>query len=78
VWLKARVTSEQGIATGWMFYSLDGRQYIPIGKPAPIDREWFEGAKYALFSYTQKEKAGGTASFNWFRYAHDGPVEGER
>lgn len=72
IWLRAEVKLEQGEAVGYTYYSLDGKHFKPWGTPFPIVRAWFEGTKYALFSFNT-DGNGGIADFNWFRYKHDGP-----
>jgi len=51
-------------------YSLDGREWIPIGRPAPMSYTMphFMGYRFALFCYATRE-AGGHADFDYYRVA---------
>jgi arabinoxylan arabinofuranohydrolase len=49
------------------FYSLDGKQWQPIGDTLQMYYDWpdFCGYRFALFHYATKE-AGGIADFDYF------------
>ncbi len=76
VYFKATVRLDDGVAMGQLSYSLDGKHFQNWGMSFPIVRAWFEGTKYALFSYNTSGN-GGIADFNWFRYKHDGPQDAD-
>ena len=53
----------------YFFYSLDGKQWTPIGKPLQMVYtlpQHFMGYRFALFNYATKA-AGGFADFDYFR-----------
>jgi len=63
--LKVRVQAPA--ATCQFYYSEDGRQYSPIGKPFMAKPDKWIGAKVGLFCIsTLKERVGGYADFDFF------------
>jgi beta-xylosidase len=69
--LQARVTTTVDAVVA---YSLDGATYTVIGNPLHTTRSYYQGVKYALFTYLPSTSApGGAADFDYFRLAHDGP-----
>ena len=53
-------------------YSLDNEDFIPCGEPFYVHFGNWKGPRVALFCYNTFQE-GGEASFDWFRYIHDGP-----
>ena len=51
-------------------YSLDGKDYLPIGKTFEANFGNWKGARVALFSYNEDTDAG-TAWFDDFTYKRD-------
>jgi hypothetical protein len=50
-------------------YSLDGKTYIPIGKPFKATPGTWIGAKVGLFSFNPDiSDSSGYADFDWFRF----------
>ncbi len=74
VYLRIEVTHNNGQPFTEVMYSENGDDFIKAGAAQPLDYNWFEGAKYALFTYN-RENEGGYVDFDWFRYQHDGPKE---
>jgi beta-xylosidase len=62
-------------AKGTLSYSLDGRDFIPLGPRDYAYRSfWYEGTKVGLFSYRLSTAEGeGVADFDFLRQDHDGP-----
>ena len=54
------------------FYSTDNIRFIPYGTSFFIPFGFWKGARIALYCYNKEQEAG-TASFQWFKYKHDGP-----
>ena len=54
LWLRA--FAEDG--AGRVAYSLDGVDFMPLGVPIPLQIQWFEAHKFALFSYNVQSQAG--------------------
>jgi beta-xylosidase len=61
IWLRA--TIEDG--AGRVAYSLDGRDFKPLGPGISLSVQWFEAHKFGLFSYTLTAGAG-YADFDGF------------
>ena len=55
-----------------LFYSLDNKEFIPVGEPYALRSSDWKGAHVGIFSYNTLSD-GGVADFNWFRYKFDGP-----
>lgn len=53
-------------------YSTDNLHFTPYGTPFFIPFGFWKGARIALYCYNREQEAG-AASFQWFRYKHDGP-----
>lgn len=68
VYLKASCNFRDRADTGYFYYSLDGKNWIPIGAPIklPYTLPHFMGYRFGLFNYATTE-AGGYADFDWFR-----------
>lgn len=62
-------------ATGTFSYSLDGKDFHPLGPHRRAYRSfWYEGTKVGLFSYRLSTASGdGVADFDFLRQDHDGP-----
>ena len=54
------------------FNSTDNIRFIPYGTSFFIPFGFWKGARIALYCYNKEQEAG-TASFQWFKYKHDGP-----
>ena len=54
------------------FYSTDNIRFIPYGTSFFIPFGFWKGARIALYCYNKEQEAG-AASFQWFKYKHDGP-----
>jgi len=54
--------------TGYFFYSLDGKTWIPIGTHLEMEYSMphFMGYRFGLFNYTTGDP-GGSVDFDWFR-----------
>ncbi len=75
VWLKAKARERGFKAT--FEYSLDGKTWTPIGDTLGmgLGLDWTAN-RFALFNYaTSDAGVGGTADFNWFRFAGIQPPE---
>jgi len=53
-------------------YSINNINFFQCGSPFFIRFGNWKGARVALYCYNTKKKAG-SASFQWFKYRHDGP-----
>lgn len=54
------------------FFSIDGKEFLPLGGEGHLTAGFWKGARIGLFSYNSVAQRG-AADFNWFRYQHDGP-----
>lgn len=54
------------------FYSLDGTSFLPLGDPFATEAHDWKGNHIGLYCYTTGS-SDGKASFDYFRYTHDGP-----
>jgi len=65
--LRVHIAADQ---TASYSYSLDGREFIPIGAPTQIVFSWWKGARPGLFSFNTDPSGSnlGTADFDWFHY----------
>lgn len=59
---------------GSVSWSLDGETFYQLGPIVSHRFAWFEGVKYALFTYNVQADEG-YADFDYIRCRHDGPVE---
>ena len=68
VYLKADCAFRDKKDTAGFFYSLDGKSWLPIGKPLKMSYTLphFMGYRYSLFNYATKQ-VGGYADFDYFR-----------
>lgn len=68
VFLKAECDFRNMADRGYFFYSIDGKNWIPIG--TPLDMEYsmphFMGYRFGLFNYSTLTP-GGYVDFDWFR-----------
>ena len=65
-------TNGRDIAT--FAYSLDGKDFIPIGSDMKMifdGNTFFMGTKFAIFNYATKQK-GGYIDIDWFHIDHEG------
>lgn len=68
VWIRVRVTDKDFTAV--FFYSLDGKNFFPIGNALHmgLGLDWTAN-RFALFHFSTTEGGvGGTADFNWFHF----------
>lgn len=68
LWIRARVTDRDFTAD--FYYSLDGKNFRPIGNKLKmgLGLPWTAN-RFALFNFSKQESgAGGYADFNWFRF----------
>ncbi len=70
VWLRIDHDFTDRTDKATFFYSLDGRQWQPIGDELQMHYDWpdFCGYRYALFNYST-QAPGGHADFDFFRFA---------
>jgi beta-xylosidase len=70
VWLKADCDYRNRADTAKFSYSLDGKTWVPIGKPVKLtySLQHFVGNRFALFYYATKTP-GGFADFDFFHLA---------
>jgi len=54
------------------YYSLDNKQFNPLGESFTISAGFWKGTRLGLFSYNENSESG-SAAFNWFTYNYDGP-----
>jgi xylan 1,4-beta-xylosidase len=56
-------------------YSLDGKEYLPIGEPVTLVFQLgtFQGIRYSLFAYSTAGANGGTAAFDSFEVLQPDP-----
>jgi beta-xylosidase len=68
VYFKAECDFTEKKDTANFFYSLDGKSWLPIGKPLKMSYTipHFMGYRYSLFNYASKE-IGGYVDFDYFR-----------
>jgi len=68
IYLKADCNFRDKKDTAGFFYSLDGKSWLPIGKPLKMSYTLphFMGYRYSLFNYATKQ-VGGYADFDYFR-----------
>ena len=68
VYLKAECDFRNRADKGFFYYSLDGKNWKPIGNPLKMayTMPHFMGYRFALFNYATKE-TGGYADFDWFK-----------
>lgn len=68
IYLKARAEFRDRKDTARFYYSLDGVEWIPIGKPLPMKYTLphFMGYRFGLFSFATREP-GGHVDFDYFR-----------
>ena len=74
VYLKADCDFRDKKDTAGFFYSLDGKSWLPIGKPLKMSYTLphFIGYRYSLFNYATKQ-VGGYADFDYFRITANNP-----
>lgn len=68
LWIRSRVTDKT--FTAQFYYSLDGREFHPIGNELKmgLGLPWTAN-RFALFNFSTKEMGlDGYADFNWFRF----------
>ena len=66
---EAEVNFREQTDTGYFYYSLNGKTWIPIGEPLKMTytlMEHFMGYRFGLFNYATKEP-GGFVDFDYFR-----------
>jgi len=68
VYLKVDCNFRDKKDTAGFFYSLDGKSWLPVGKPLKMSYTipHFMGYRYSLFNYATKQ-VGGYADFDYFR-----------
>lgn len=68
VYFKAECDFRNRLDKGYFYYSLDGKDWKPIGNALRMayTMPHFMGYRFALFNYATKE-TGGYADFDWFR-----------
>lgn len=68
VWFRARVTDRD--FTARLYYSLDGKKFLPVGEILHMDLGYpWTANRFALLNYSEtQEGVGGIADFNWFRF----------
>lgn len=68
VYLKAECDFRNRSDKGFFYYSLDGKEWKPIGNPLKMayTMPHFMGYRFALFNYATQE-TGGYADFDWFK-----------
>ena len=68
VWFRARVTDKD--FTARLYYSLDGKKFLPVGEILHMDLGYpWTANRFALLNYSETQKGvGGIADFNWFRF----------
>jgi len=68
VFLKVECDFRNLDDTGYFFYSLDCKRWIPIGTPLEMEYSMphFMGYRFGLFNYTSGDP-GGYVDFDWFR-----------
>ena len=70
VWLRIDADFRPATDMATSYYSLDGHQWTPVGRPFHMQFDWrrlFMGTKYALFCYAT-QSTGGYADFDDFNY----------
>lgn len=71
VYLRAHMSDTSSV---WMAYSLYNEDFTTLGESLSVNRTWFQGIKYALFTYQFGESdVVGYADFDFLRMNHDGP-----
>ncbi len=67
-YFKAECDFRDQADTGYFYYSLDGKEWKPLGSPLRMayTMPHFMGYRFALFNYATKE-TGGYADFDYFR-----------
>lgn len=53
-------------------YSLDGKNYMPLGEAFEMKEGFWKGVRTGIYAYSTTEGYGKT-HFDYFRYRHDGP-----
>lgn len=68
LFLKAECDFRDMADRGYFFYSIDGKNWIPIGTPLEMEYSMphFMGYRFGLFNYAAREP-GGHVDFDWFR-----------
>ena len=56
-----------------LYYSLNNKDYMPLGDPYSLKFGSWKGSRIGLYSYNLHSDSG-EASFDWFRYECDGPI----
>ena len=57
-------------------YSLDGKDFRPLGEPFGMEPGFWKGVRTGIYAYTTAtEGTPGKTQFDYFRYHHDGPGE---
>ena len=67
-WFKVEADYKNRADTGYFYYSMDGKNWKPIGKPLKMSYmlSHFMGYRFALFNYATK-KTGGYVDYDYFR-----------
>ncbi|MCX4284231.1 hypothetical protein [Duncaniella dubosii] len=53
-------------------YSLDGKNYMPLGDSFEMKEGFWKGVRTGIYAYSTTEDYGKT-HFDYFRYRHNGP-----
>lgn len=74
IWLRAHCDFDTDI--GYLSYSLDGKNYEQIGGPIllPYQLKTFQGVRYALFNFNQRDQEGGYVDFDEFEVTEPRPL----
>lgn len=73
IYLKIEGDFTQGTDMATFAYSLDGKEWIPVGRPVKMRFDYtrfFMGSKFALFNYATR-KSGGYVDIDYFDYRHE-------
>ncbi|MCM1355854.1 MAG: glycoside hydrolase 43 family protein [Staphylococcus sp.] len=56
-------------------YSLDGKDFRPLGEPFEMKEGFWKGVRTGIYAYTTSpdDSAAGQTAFDYFHYTHDGP-----
>jgi beta-xylosidase len=73
VYIKAECDFRNRADLAYFYYSLDGRNWVPIGNQLRMEytlMEHFMGYRFGLFNYATKN-TGGYADFDFFKISND-------